>query len=219
MINLRMVLALDLLTFCLPCSLQADVVIEGTVKLPPSKAPAAAAARYQQKAGAVAAPSPPVAVVYLEGSFTAKGSSSSAPAEMGQKDYQFMPGTVVVRRGSQIVFPNHDDDYHHVFSYSKTKEFDVGRYRKGETTPSVTFDKAGVVRVGCEIHEHMRAYILVLDTPHFATTDAAGKYRLELKNVPDGKYTFKAWVNEKTTWEQPVELKDGAKLQVDFPNK
>jgi len=130
-----------------------------------------------------------------------------------------MPGTLAVQKGSKIVFPNQDDDYHHVFSYSKTKEFDVGRYRKGESTPSVVFDKAGVVRVGCEIHEHMRAYIVVLDTPHFKTTEPSGKYRLELKNIPDGKYTLKAWVNEKTTWEQPVELKEGATLQVDFPRK
>jgi plastocyanin len=176
MLSFRILLAAGSLASCLVGSLQADVVIEGAVKFSPAKTPAAAAARYQQKAGTVAPPSPPVAVVYLEGAFPAKSSGSSAAAEMVQKDYQFMPGTLAVQKGSKIVFPNQDDDYHHVFSYSKTKEFDVGRYRKGETTPSVTFDKAGIVRVGCEIHEHMRACILVLDTPHFTTTDPGGRY-------------------------------------------
>src|SRR2546422_842862 len=81
----------------------------------------------------------------------------------------------------------------------------------------VRFDKAGVVKVGCEIHDHMRAIILVLDTPHFTKTTPDGKYRLELKGVPDGKYTLKAWVNEKTVWEQPIDVKQGAVLHVDFP--
>ena len=197
--------------------LGADTVIEGHVKMPPSKAPAAAAGRYQQKAGTVAASEPPVAVIYLEGAFPAKSSSSSTPEKVAQKDYQFLPGILPIQRGSKIEFPNLDDDYHHVFSYSKTKEFDVGRYRKGETPPAVLFDKAGLVKVGCEIHDHMRAHILVLDTPYFAKTDPEGKYRFTLKDVPAGKYTLKAWINEKTTWEQPVELKEGATVQADFP--
>jgi plastocyanin len=199
--------------------LRAEIVIEGTVKLPPAKASAASASRYQQKAGVVSAAEQPVAVVYLEGSFQAKGSSSSNLEQVSQENYQFRPGLLAVQRGSKVEFPNHDDDYHHVFSYSKTKEFDLGRYRKGEKPPAIAFDKMGVVKVGCEIHDHMRAIVLVLDTPHFSKTDPAGKYRLELKDVPAGTYTLKAWINEKTTWEQPVELKEGAILQADFSAK
>ena len=199
--------------------LRADIVIEGEVKLPPVKASAASASRYQQKAGAVSAAESPVAIVYLEGTFPAKGSSSSTPEQVSQENFQFRPGTLAIQRGAKVEFPNLDDDYHHVFSYSKTKEFDIGRYRKGEKPPAITFDKTGVVKVGCEIHDHMRAVILVLDTPHFCKSDSAGKYRLAVKDVPPGKYTLKAWINEKTTWEQPVELKEGATLQSNFSAK
>lgn len=197
----------------------AETIIEGSVKLPPPKPASAAASRYQQKAGTVGIPDPPVAVVYLEGSFPAPRTTSPPAGKVEQKNYQFSPGILPILRGSKVVFPNEDDDYHHVFSYSKTKEFDLGRYRKNEEQAAVTFDKVGVVKIGCEIHDHMRAFILVLDTPHFTKTDPAGKFRLTLKDVPDGKYVLKAWVNEKTTWEKPVELKQGSPVSVMFPGK
>lgn len=206
-------------TFCFTSSGWAEIVIEGAVKLPPIKAASAVASRYQLKAGVVAAPEPPAAVVYLEEAFPAPKRSSSSPQKMTQKDYQFVPGILPVRRGSKVEFPNHDVDYHHVFSYSKTKEFDLGRYRKDEKPAVVDFDNPGVVKVGCEIHDHMLGVILVLDTPYFTKTVAAGKYRLVLKDVPAGKYVLKAWVNEKTVWERPVELREKATLTVDFLDK
>jgi plastocyanin len=200
-------------------SARAEMVIEGLVKLPPVKPVASAAARYQQKAGAVAIPEPPTAVVYLEGSFPNRPASSSGPAIVGQKSFQFAPGLLPVQKGTAVEFPNLDDDYHHVFSYSKIKEFDLGRYRGNEKPAAVLFDKTGVIKVGCEIHDHMRAIILVLDTPHFTKTDAEGKYRLILKDVPPGQYVLKAWVNERTIWEQPVDLKEGLTLQTNFSGK
>ena len=199
---------------------KGEVIIEGTVKLPPAKASSAAAsARYQIKSGTIAAPDPPKAVVYLEGTFPPAKSGSLPPKEVKQKGCQFDPGLLAIQKGTEVTFPNNDDDYHHVFSYSKVKEFDLGRFRKDEKPAGVVFDKTGVVKVGCEIHEHMRAVILVLDTPHITKTDVEGKYSLVLKNVPDGKYLLKAWVDEKNVREQTVEVKEGAKLQVDFPGK
>ncbi len=192
-------------------------VIEGMVKMPPAKSGAAAAGRYQQKSGEVSAPQPPTAIVYLEGSFKSDPRPAEATVEIMQKSFQFSPNLLPVQTGTLVKFPNLDDDYHHVFSYSKTKEFDLGRYRKTEKPTAVAFNKPGVVRVGCEIHDHMRATILVLDTPHFKRTEPDGKYRLTLTNVPPGQYVLKAWVNEKTIWEQPVELKDGETLTVNFP--
>ena len=194
----------------------AETVIEGTVKLPPSRTSSTAASRYQPKAGVAAVPEPPVAVVYLEGSFPAPSSKPMAGGKIEQKDYQFVPGILPVFRGSEVKFPNLDEDYHHVFSYSKPKKFDLGRYRNDENPPTVVFDKAGVIKVGCEIHDHMRAVILVLETPHFTKTGADGKYRLVLKDPLAGKFTLKAWINEKTFWEQPVEVKEGATLTIDF---
>ena len=114
-------------------------------------------------------------------------------------------------------FPNEDDTYHNVFSYSKVKRFDLGRYRGRESIPTVTFDKPGAVRVFCEIHNHMRAVILVLESPHFTTTDGEGVYRLE--NIPPGKYILKAWVNEKKTFSREVELEAGQTLSMSFGQK
>jgi hypothetical protein len=79
----------------------------------------------------------------------------------------------------------------------------------------VVFDKPGLVTLRCEIHEHMRGLILVLDTPYFILTDADGWFRLS--GLPAGRYTLKAWIDSKTTRQQPVELKSGATAHVDFP--
>ena len=81
--------------------------------------------------------------------------------------------------------------------------------------PSVTFDTAGMVTLRCDIHEHMRAVILVLDTPHFVVTDPDGAFRLP--DVPPGRYVLKAWIDSRTTREIPVVVADGALLRVDFP--
>jgi Carboxypeptidase regulatory-like domain len=121
-----------------------------------------------------------------------------------------------IRVGTTVEFPNLDDTYHNIFSYSPAKRFDLGRYRPEERPiPSVVFDKPGLVTLRCEIHEHMRGLILVLDTPYFILTDADGRFRLS--GVPSGHYTLKAWIDSKTTRQQPVELKSGATAHVDFP--
>jgi hypothetical protein len=96
------------------------------------------------------------------------------------------------------------------------KRFDLGRYTASERPiPSQTFDKPGLVTLRCDIHEHMRALVLVLDTPHFVKTDNDGHFRLG--GLPSGSYKLKAWIDSKTTIERPVELKAGATLHVDFP--
>jgi hypothetical protein len=135
---------------------------------------------------------------------------------MEQKHFQFAPGILPIQKGTSVEFPNLDDAYHNVFSYSKAKRFDLGRYRKDEKPAALVFDKPGVAKLYCEIHEHMRGTILVLDTPYFVKTDSSGKYRLD--HLPTGKYTLKAWIDEKTVLEKPVELKDGDTIKVDFPS-
>ena len=121
-----------------------------------------------------------------------------------------------MRVGTKIEFPNLDDTYHSIFSYSPAKRFDLGRYRPEERPiPSEIFDKAGLVTLRCDIHEHMRGLILVLNTPHFVVTDANGRFRLD--GLPAGTYTLKAWIDSKSTLEKPVHLKNGETLHVDFP--
>ena len=194
--------------------LYAGAVIEGTVALPPAPAPIAEP-RYTVLASyEVGTPDPPAAVVYLEGDFPDVATPPSRTHEMAQAHYQFAPGLLAVPTGAVVHFPNRDDEYHSVFSYSKAKRFDLGRYRKDEAPAALTFDQPGVIRLFCEIHEHMRGTIFVLDTPYFQKTDAAGRYRLE--NLPAGRWTLKAWLEDDTVREQTIELRDGQTVQVDF---
>jgi plastocyanin len=198
--------------------LRADATVEGTVQLPKVTPAVPNTARYQNKiVGEVGPPDPPVAVIYLEGNFPATSITNARSVKMEQKHYQFAPGILPIQKGTSVEFPNLDDAYHNVFSYSRTRRFDLGRYRKDEKPTALIFDKPGVVKLYCEIHEHMRGTILVLDSPYFVKTDPSGKYRLE--HLPTGTYAVKAWVNEKTIYSKTVDLKDGETLKVDFPEK
>jgi hypothetical protein len=121
-----------------------------------------------------------------------------------------------VEVGTRVEFPNLDDTYHSIFSYSPAKRFDLGRYRPEERPiPSQVFDVPGLVTLRCDIHEHMRGLILVLDTPYFVVTQPDGRFRLS--GVPSGRYMLKAWIDSRTTHERPVDLKDNVTTHVDFP--
>jgi plastocyanin len=193
----------------------AQSVIEGRVELPKTSAAPVMIKRYEiVTKGGVLATKPPLAVVYLEGSFPKK--NSLADTKMLQKDLTFVPALLPVQTGTRVAFPNLDDTYHNIFSFSSAKRFDLGRYRPDETPiPSVVFDVPGLITVRCDIHEHMRALILVLDTPHFVMSEADGRFRLS--GLPPGRYTLKAWLSSRTTLEHPVELTSGSTLRVNFP--
>jgi len=188
--------------------------IEGRIELPKTRATPVVNQRYQIVAQAgVLSTNPPVAVVYLEGAFPK--SEHQPVTQIIQKDLTFLPSLLPVRVGTKVEFPNLDDTYHNIFSFSPPKRFDLGRYRSDEKpVPSQLFDVAGLVTLRCDIHEHMRALILVLDTPHFVITNADGTFRLN--GLPEGRYKLKAWIDSKTTREQFVELKADATLRVDF---
>ena len=198
-----------------PASLLAGAAVEGRVELPKSRSAPVQAKRYEivTKAG-VLSTQPPLAVVYLDGNFPRP--TSLPIKEFAQKNLTFVPALLPIEVGTRVEFPNLDDTYHNIFSYSPTKRFDLGRYRPEERPiPSVVFDKPGLVTLRCDIHEHMRGLILVLSTPYFVMTDTAGRFRLD--KLPPGKYTLKAWIDSRTTREKPVELKDGQTLHVDLP--
>lgn len=206
----------------LPCVLAtlgavafAEAMIEGRVELPKARAAPVVTKRYEiVTRNGVASIDPPMAVVYLEGSFARP--EVPPTAEMAQKDLGFVTPLLPVLVGTRVEFPNLDDTYHNIFSYSRAKRFDLGRYRPEERPiPSQVFAEPGLVTLHCDIHEHMRGLILVLATPHFTKSDTTGRYRLA--GLPAGHYTLKAWVNSKTTLEHTVELKNGARLHVDFP--
>src|SRR5262245_42918619 len=199
----------------LSVSVSGEAVIEGKVALPKAHAPPVMAKRYEIVAhGGVLSTEPPVAVVYLEGSFPK--SPSSPTKQVGQKNLTFVPSLLPVQVGTKIEFPNFDDTYHSIFSYSPAKRFDLGRYRPEERpVPAQVFDKPGLVTLRCDIHEHMRGLILVLNTPHFVMTDTNGHFRIG--GLPAGHYTLKAWIDSRTTREKPVDLKNGQTLHVEFP--
>lgn len=213
--RLRVLVAVSAICILLPISLFAQSVAEGQVELPKVRAAPVMAKRYEiVTIGGVLATEPPLAVVYLDGSFPRP--TSQPTKQVAQKDLAFLPSLLPVQVGTRVEFPNLDDTYHNIFSYSPTKRFDLGRYRPEEKPiPSEVFDVPGLVTLRCDIHEHMRGLILVLNTPYFVITDTQGRFRLS--GLPSGRYTLKAWINSKTTREQPVELKRGATLHVDFP--
>ncbi len=193
----------------------AQTAAEGRVQLPKGPHAPVMNKRYGIVAfNGVLSPFPPVAVVYLAGEFPRP--TAAPTARMVQKDLMFSPSILPVEVGTRVEFPNLDDTYHNIFSFSPAKRFDLGRYRSDERPiPSQLFDVPGLVTLRCDIHEHMRALILVLDTPYFVLSDTAGRYRLD--GLPAGHYLLKAWLDSKTTLERPVVLQSGETLQADFP--
>lgn len=130
------------------------------------------------------------AVAYLKGAIPgAPVHPPATPPKMAQHDTAFVPSVLTVPVGTTVSFPNHDPFFHNVFSYSPAARFDLGRYPKGEAK-QVTFRKPGIVKVYCEVHDFMRAAIVVTQNP-FAAVVKDGRFRLE--GVPPGTYTLVVW--------------------------
>ena len=131
------------------------------------------------------------AVVYLESApAAALESREPAPARMDQRNETFLPHVLAVDAGALVAFPNNDSTYHNVFSLSKIKKFDLGRYARGKSK-TVLFDRPGVVRIFCDIHSHMSAFVLVFSHPYYVIAQPDGRYRID--NIPPGTYTVSAW--------------------------
>lgn len=142
------------------------------------------------------------AVVYLEG----KAPAPPLPhAAVDQRDKMFLPHVLVVTRGTTVRFPNDDTIFHNVFAYFQAKKFDLGMYPRG-ATKSITFDKTGLVVLLCNVHSDMSAYIMVVDTPYYAVTDAQGRFHMP--NVPPGAYTLHAWHESGAALTQTVTVGD-----------
>jgi plastocyanin len=120
------------------------------------------------------------------------GRASPAPQEVviNQHDMMFMPFVTVIPIGSTVIFTNLDPFRHHVYSFSPTRRFEIKLFGQGERR-SVRFDQAGLVAVGCNIHDQMQAFIRVVDTPFAVKTDSAG--RLTLRGLPNGAVRLRVW--------------------------
>jgi plastocyanin len=155
-----------------------------------------------------------VSVVYLEEApQSAFPELPSGRATLDQRQQTFLPYVLAVTAGTTVEFPNNDRTYHNVFSYSKAARFDLGRYGKGQTK-SWRFDRPGVVRVFCDIHSHMSAFILVFAHRYFAVTGADGSYRIP--DVPGGNYTLAVWNDGQVREVRPVAVPAGGEVEADF---
>jgi plastocyanin len=153
----------------------------------------------------------PDAVAWLEPEGGQGLSRPAKGAEIEQKGLKFLPQVTVVQTGSRIEFPNNDKVRHHIYSFSPAHKFDQKLYSGTSATPQI-FDKAGVVVLGCNIHDKMVAYVRVVDTPYFAKADVSGLGRVD---APPGKYLLKVWhfnMAGGQPSEQPVVIKAGDAL-------
>ncbi len=130
------------------------------------------------------------AVVYLESASARAASRPQAGLEIEQQDKRFTQRVTVVPAGSAVFFPNRDKVRHHVYSLSPTKPFELKLYSGVPANP-VVFDRPGVAVLGCNIHDHMVAWVVVVETPHHGLSGADGRVRLD--EVPPGSYRLKAW--------------------------
>ena len=130
------------------------------------------------------------AVVYLESPQAQRQVKPAPRLEMAQEHKRFIPEVLVVPVGSEVYFPNRDTVRHHVYSFSAPKKFELKLY-SGTPADPVRFEQAGVVVLGCNIHDQMVGWIVVLDTPYYAQTNRNGQVQLD--NVPAGAYRLRVW--------------------------
>jgi len=191
---------------------QAGAVIEGTLAVAAGPA-RKTAPRYGSGPLAARGMQEVAAVVYLTGEgLSASGGAGAGPeaaVDVVQRDTAFVPAALAIRTGTAVRFPNGDPFYHNVFSYGGNARFDLGRYPEGELR-QVTFDEPGIAHVYCEVHEYMRAVIVVTDHPFHAVVGDDGSFRLE--GVPPGRHTVVAYHPDLGSVERVIEVGAGERL-------
>ena len=169
--------------------------------------------------------SPENVLVYLSKAPAASGELSTTKIVMDQRDLEFRPHVLPILVGSKVEFPNNDKVDHNVFSMSRTKKFNFGSYKPGESH-SVVFDKPGIVELRCDVHAEMAAYILVMKNPYFAVTDKQGRFEIPdpgqlkqtglsgIKNLTPGKYFVKTWHEKLKTQKQAVVVPENGDVTI-----
>jgi len=146
------------------------------------------------------------AVVMLEAVSPALPPAPPVQAIMDQLNLAFVPDVLVIPVHSTVNFPNSDPISHQVYSFSSARRFQLPLYR-GKPYPPVSFDEAGIVTLGCNIHDNMLSYVVVTAAPFFGRTDANGDW--SVTNAPNGHYRLRLWhplLNESAEIERPIEL-------------
>jgi plastocyanin len=150
-------------------------------------------------------------VIYFEPATPQAVRVPEKPFEMVTRHKELVPRVLVIPRGGRVRFPNEDPILHNVFSVSAPNQFDLGLYQQGPGKEK-RFDQAGVVRVFCNVHHDMVAYILVLDTQHSTTPDATGEFAL--LGLPRGPGKLVVWHEQADPWSMDVELPQKGPLTV-----
>jgi plastocyanin len=223
-------LCMGLLLLLLPCLTQAEVglstgtgTLHGKVRITKRLISERMRFRLYQSVD----PQPPPAieeerndewrniVIYLESeaSMPSLQEGHQANPQITQLGETFFPHVLPVVKGSTVEFLNEDPIFHNVFSLSRTKSFDLGRYPKG-VSKSVTFDKTGVVPVFCHLHSDMSAIIMVLNNPYFSVPDSEGQYLIE--GIPPGSYTIVAWHERSERTDLQIEIRAGEDVELNI---
>lgn len=161
------------------------------------------------------------AVVSVEGlpkeKLKIQNSKLKPKAVMEQRELRFIPRVLPVMVGTTVEFPNNDKSWHNVISKSEPKKFDLGLYAPGKSR-SVVFDKVGVVKILCNVHPNMEAYVVVKGHSFFSAPDKRGNF--QLSGVPLGKYRLEVWNPDFGTRVVPFELaREGEVLAIDVDLK
>ncbi len=158
-------------------------------------------------------------LVYLSKAPAAEVDLSKTKFVMDQQNLAFIPSVLPIPVGSTVLFPNNDKVDHNVFSMSRTKTFNLGSYKPGESQ-TVVFDKPGIVEVRCDVHAEMAAYILVMKNPYFAVTDRKGNFEIPdsgylqqvglegIADLPPGKYSIKTRHEKLKTQKKSIVVPD-----------
>jgi plastocyanin len=152
----------------------------------------------------------PIAYAYVENVFAPPVRGKTVVID--QRNKSFTPSWAVIRRGTTIEFPNHDNIYHNVFSHASGNSFDLGLYNSGAPAKTHSFQSAGSVDIYCNIHPQMAASVLVVPNDLFAKIQPDGSF--VIKNVPSGQRKIVAWSPGTTLAAQWVELKPGSSADV-----
>jgi plastocyanin len=156
----------------------------------------------------------PDVVIVANASTVAHASSAKAGSKtalMDQQARKFVPQVLVVQTGTVVSFPNNDTVSHQVYSFSPARPFQLPLY-KGEAHTPITFDRPGLVVLGCNIHDEMVGYVYVTESPYYAKTDSDG--RALIHDVPAGRYQLDVWgprvADAHDTLKRELAVTDGA---------
>lgn len=171
--------------------------------------------------------SPVDILVYLVKAPPVQEDLSKTKFIMDQQNLTFNPHILPIPVGASVDFPNNDKVDHNIFSLSRTKKFNLGSYKPGDSK-AVLFDKPGIVELRCDVHAEMAAYIMVLKNPYFAVTDDQGRFEIPdskhleqngikgIKDLPAGNYVLKIWHEKLKTQKQTVTIPENGDVSVEI---